>query len=194
MTKFIIHHINQFSIVHAATFFSNGVEYEITFQKLSSDNLIDSTLIFPDNFIFSNKGCWEVTFDIAENARKGTHYHPPVLGRVNAIQVFRIVENIIIDHYKQFQGGMYMYLPVNDEVAAIYRRLASKRLGKGITLEIGLEPYRRGNVLRTPQSYTGTSCRNAGSNRQTWSKDASYPRGAYLRENGSGNPRTSAGM
>lgn len=158
MTRFSTYHFSGRSIIHTAAFYSNSIEYEISLTKINEFNISNSTIIFPSNYCFSESGCWEISFDTVENMVNKTLFQSPPSGSVNSVQVFRTVVNIILDHYTQFNGGMYGYLPNNDNLAAIYRKLINNRLGKGITLEVGLDPERRGNVLRTPKCYRKTFC------------------------------------
>lgn len=134
-------------------FFSNGHEYELNLQSISEFNLVDSSVIFPEGYIFSPNGCWEISFDLAENLANGTYFDRPELGTVSAISVMRTVERAIRDHYNEYKAGMYVFLPDNDKLEAVYKRLVARHLGRGFTIETGLDPDRRGYVLRTPKCY-----------------------------------------
>ena len=141
------------STVHTLTFFSKGQEYELSLQSISAFNTVDSSVIFPNNYTFSASGCWEISFDLVGNMTNGSAFEQPVVGIVNGINVFRTVERAIYDHYSQFKSGMYIFQPDNGKLAAIYNRMLKNRLGRGFTLEIGLDPDRRSYVLRTPKCY-----------------------------------------
>ncbi|MGR7122205.1 hypothetical protein [Klebsiella aerogenes] len=145
--------MNAHSITHTATFFSRDEEYELSLQNVSLLNLVDSSIIFPSEYAFSPQGCWEVVFDLASNRRNLTPFEPPEAGRVNALQVLKTVERMIFDHYNEFNAGMYVFWPDNEALESVYQRLIRKRLGEGTTLEYGLEPDRRGYVIRTPKCY-----------------------------------------
>lgn len=152
-TKFNAFALTGFSTVHTATFFSNGQEYELNLQSISEFNTVDSSVVFPERYAFSSSGCWEISFDLVENMRNRTPFEPPASGVVSAIKVMRTVERAITDHYNEYKAGMYIFLPDNDKLESVYKRLLEKRLGRGFTLEIGLEPERSGYVLRTPKCY-----------------------------------------
>ena len=141
------------STVHTLIFFSKGQEYELSLQSISAFNTVDSSVIFPSNYTFSASGCWEISFDLVGNMTNGRAFEQPVVGIVNGINVFRTVERAIYDHYSQFKSGMYIFQPDNGKLAAIYNRMLKNRLGRGFTLEIGLDPDRRSYVLRTPKCY-----------------------------------------
>ncbi|HDS2562785.1 TPA: hypothetical protein QHU55_002540 [Klebsiella aerogenes] len=153
VTQFKAMTISAFSSVHTAIFFSKEQEYELNLQSISEFNTVDSSVIFPDKYSFSPSGCWEISFDLVENMLNRTPFEPPKAGEVSAISVMRTVERAILDHYNEFKAGMYVFLPDNDKLEAVYKRLLKKRLGRGFTLEIGLDPDRRGYVLRTPKCY-----------------------------------------
>lgn len=152
-TNFKEFNYSEFSIVHMATFHSKGQEYELTLQKVGKFNQQDSTLSFPPNYIFSKNGCWEISFDLVENIVNRNSFVAPKLGLVNPVMVMRTVERAILDHYNEFKAGMYIFLPDNERLEAVYRRLLDRKLGNGFTLEMGLEPDGRGYVLRTPRCY-----------------------------------------
>lgn len=153
VTQFKTMTYSAISTVHTAIFYSNSQEYELNLQSVSEFNTVDSSVIFPDRYVFSPSGCWEISFDLVENMMRGTPFEPPETGVVKAISVMRTVERAIIDHYNEFKVGMYIFLPDNDKLEAVYKRLLTRRLGHGFTLEIGLDPDRRGYVLRTPKCY-----------------------------------------
>lgn len=152
-TKFLAMRYSAHSIVHTATFFSKGHEYEINLQLVSQSNITDSSLIFPKNYQFSPCGCWEVSFDLVENIIRRTPFEPPPQGMINPFQVMRAVERAIIDHYTEFRSGMYCYCPESEMLERAYNAIIDRKLGKGFTLERGLDPERRGYVLRTPHCY-----------------------------------------
>lgn len=141
------------SLMHTTTFFSQKQEYELTLIKISRVNLYESTVVFPSDYIFSGNGCWEISFDLAENIREGHSFEPPPQGTVNALEVMRTIERAISDHYNEFKSGMYIFQPDSIRLEKCYMRLISRRLGQGFTLEFGLDPDRRGYVLRTPKCY-----------------------------------------
>lgn len=153
VTQFTTMRFSAHSRVHTAIFFSNGHEYELNLQSISEFNLVDSSVIFPEGYIFSPNGCWEISFDLAENLANGTYFDRPELGTVSAISVMRTVERAIRDHYNEYKAGMYVFLPDNDKLEAVYKRLVARHLGRGFTIETGLDPDRRGYVLRTPKCY-----------------------------------------
>ena len=144
---------NAYSATHTMVFFSKEKEYELNLQSLSEFNLIDSSVIFPEDYIFSKSGCWEISFDLIENMINRTHFAPPEKEMVNPIAVMRAVERAIFDHYNEYKVGMYVFFPDNDKLEHVYRRLIERRLGNGFTLELGLGPDRREYVIRTPKCY-----------------------------------------
>ena len=153
-TKFLAMRYSAHSIVHTATFFSKGHEYEINLQLVSHNNVNDSSLIFPNNYQFSQRGCWEVSFDLVDNIVRRTPFEPPPSGMINPHQVMRIVERAIFDHYTEFKSGMYCYCPESVMLERVYNATIDRKLGNGFTLERGLGPNRRGYVLRTPHCYS----------------------------------------
>nr|WP_318375298.1 hypothetical protein [Enterobacter sp.] len=152
-TRFLCMEWSRYSFTHTASFKSKGQEYELTLQKVSEFNQQDSTLTFPNNYVFSKNGCWEISFDLVDNIVNHNAFAEPVIGLVNPVAVMRSVERAILDHYNEFKSGMYIFLPDNDKLEAVYRRLLDRKLGMGFTLEMGLEPDGRGYVLRTPRCY-----------------------------------------
>ncbi len=153
MTQFETFHASAISIIHTALFYSKEEEYILTLQSISGQNLIDSSIVFPDNFIFSKNGAWEVVFDLASNAPNGTPFQAPAKGAVSALQVVKSVERMILDHYTEFKSGMYLFWPETEKLENIYKLLLRRLVGQGFTVEYGFEPYRRGYVLRTPRCY-----------------------------------------
>lgn len=141
------------STVHTMIFFSKDQEYELNLQSISAFNTIDSSVIFPNNYAFSRSGCWEISFDLVNNIVNGSAFKQPALGIVSGINVIKMVERAIYDHYTRFKSGMYIFQPDNGRLASIYNRMLKNRLGRGFTLEIGLDPNRRSYVLRTPKCY-----------------------------------------
>ncbi|KHS90531.1 hypothetical protein [Pectobacterium brasiliense] len=152
-TKFLEFRHTKFSIVHQTTFYSKGQEYELNLQHISMFNQQDSSLTFPPNYGFSKNDCWEISFDLVENIENKTFFSEPKLGLINPIAVIRTVERAIYDHYNEYKAGMYIFLPDNERLEAVYKRLLDRKLGKGFTLEMGLDPDGRGYVLRTPRCY-----------------------------------------
>ncbi|KNZ88494.1 hypothetical protein AKG16_09625 [Morganella morganii] len=152
-TKFLCMTCSQFSITHTTKFESKGAEYELVLNKVCKFNLSESTLDYPENYIFSVNGCWEISFDLVDNIENRTPFSRPVKGKVNSVAVIRTVERIIFDHYNEFKAGMYVFLPDDDRLETVYRRLLISKFNKGFTLEIGLKPDGRGHVLRTPYCY-----------------------------------------
>lgn len=145
--------ISGHSTLHMIIFLANGREYELSLQSISRVNTFDSSVDFPDNYTFSTAGCWEITFDLVENMLNKTPFEPLVTSMNSAINVIRIIERFIAAHYTEHHPGMYVFSPVNDRLGTIYRQVLRKRPGRGFTLEIGLDPQRRGYVLRTPKCY-----------------------------------------
>lgn len=153
MTHFLSMTLSPYSVIHSATFRSCKQEYQLQLQKVGEFNLHDSSLALPDNYVFSKSGCWEITFDLIDNIRNQTPFRSPPRDRICPVTVMRAVERTIFDHYTLFHAGMYLFAPENKTLETLYRRLLERRLGQGFTLEMGLEPQRRGYVLRTPRCY-----------------------------------------
>lgn len=153
MVRFICMNYSGVSMIHSTTFYSCGQEYELKLQRITEYTQGESSIIFPNNFIFSRCDCWEVVFDLAVNIASRNLFATPASGLVNAVSVMRIVERLILAHYGEYHAGMYVFLADNHRLAAIYQKLACRRLGRGFTLEVGLDPDRRGYVLRTPRCY-----------------------------------------
>ncbi|WP_038907701.1 hypothetical protein [Dickeya oryzae] len=152
-TKFLSMTYSKYSLIHTTSFKSKEQEYELNLQKVSEFNQQDSTLTFPNNYIFSKNGCWEISFDLVDNIVNRNAFAEPKIGLVSPITVMRTVERAILDHYNEFKAGMYIFLPDNEKLEAVYQRLLDRKLGKGFTLEMGLDPDGRGYVIRTPHCY-----------------------------------------
>lgn len=153
MTEFTQFILSQYSTLSVAFFETKGIEYQVKLQRISAGNLYDSSVIFPKYYQFSARGCWEVTFDLAENITKNTRFQPPAQQSVSPVLVLRKIEKVIDDHYQQYRGGMYVFSAERKALAEVYTRIINRRLGKGTTLESGLDPDRRGYVIRTQTCY-----------------------------------------
>lgn len=68
-------------------------------------------------------------------------------------RVLKCVESIIIDHYTAFNVGLYTFAPADLKLSSVYCRFVMMKKHKGSTIEVGLEPEGRANVLRTPKFY-----------------------------------------
>lgn len=153
MTEFTQHFIPPFSTIHLALFEAKGAEYSVNLHRISAENRYDSSVIFPENYLFSTGGCWEVTFDLAENIKNQRWFQRPRQPTASALRVLRQLGKVIDDHYTLYRGGMYVFSADSKALADVYIKMIARKLGKGTTLESGLDPERRGYVIRTQRCY-----------------------------------------
>lgn len=153
MTKFLGFHGDGGIVTHVARFVCGNREYEVTLNPVTQKNIYDCSFIFPDDFSFSKSGCYEVVFDLASNIQAGTPFVRADTGSFLGRAVLRHVESIINDHYTEFNVGMYFFFPDDESLARVYQRIIAKRFSSDLTLEMGFNPGRRGNVLRTSNCY-----------------------------------------
>lgn len=131
----------------------DGVDYVIQFEEITRENLYDCPIIFPDNYPFTERMMFAVSFDAKINISENRYYSPLIAGTVNAIKVFNQVVSIIYAHYSKQRSGMYLFTPASFRLSTTYCRLICSRRGTGATLEVGLQPKGTGHVLRTPFCY-----------------------------------------
>lgn len=145
--------------VHLAKFTVSEVDYEMLFSQITSDNLYDCAVEFPSGFQFPEYGHhYDVAFDSKLNRINRTPFMratelPPGAGT----RVFKHVERIISDHYTRFNVALYSFVPADSRLMSAYCRFVSLKRHKGFTIEIGLEPEGKANVLRTPRFF-GQAC------------------------------------
>lgn len=139
----------------AARFTVAEVDYEVFFTQVTQANLWDSAVDFPQGFKFPEYGKhFDVTFDTKANRLNKTPFRradelPPGAGT----RVLKCVERVIIDHYTTFNVGLYTFAPADLKLSSVYCRFVTKSKHRGSTIEVGLEPEGRANVLRTPKFY-----------------------------------------
>lgn len=140
---------------HLARFTVANIEYEVYFTQITDANSYDCAVIFPDGFEFPEYGHhYDVTFDSKANRLDGTPFKrarqlPPGAGT----RVLKCVERIINDHYTIFNVAIYTFAPADSKLSSAYCRFVSLKRNKGSTIEVGLEPEGKANVLRTPKFY-----------------------------------------
>jgi|SRR5471030_596204 len=140
---------------HLAKFTVAEVDYEVYFTQITDDNTYDCAVEFPEGFAFPEYGNrYDVTFDTKTNRINRTPFEratelPPGAGT----RVLKCVERIIIDHYTTFNVGLYTFAPADSKLTSAYCRFVSLKRHKGSTIEVGLEPRGKANVLRTPKFY-----------------------------------------
>ncbi|MGB9098994.1 hypothetical protein [Erwinia sp.] len=143
---------------HAARFTVAKVDYEVYFTQITDDNPYDCAADFPGGFAFAEVGNhYDVTFDTKANRVNKTPFArakelPPGAGT----RVVKCVERIIFDHYTAFNVGLYSFVPADSKLTSVYCRAVSLKRHKGSTIEVGLEPKGKANVLRTPEFYRQT--------------------------------------
>lgn len=139
----------------SARFKVAGVEYEVYFTEITSDNPYDCAAVFPDGFHLPEYDHhYDVIFDTKANRENNTNFQrvvglPPGAGT----RVFKQVERIIIDHYNTFRVALYTFAPADSKLTSAYCRFVSLKRHIGTTIEVGLEPEGKANVLRTPRFY-----------------------------------------
>jgi len=132
-----------------------GIDYEVYFTQVTQDNQWDSAVDFPDGFIFPQYAKhFDVTFDTKDNRINKTPFkRADGLPAGAGTRVLKCVERVIIDHYTTFNVGLYTFAPADLKLSSVYCRLVMKSKHRGSTIEVGLEPEGRANVLRTPKFY-----------------------------------------
>ncbi len=132
-----------------------GVKYEVYFVEITDDNPYDSAVDFPEGFLRPDTvRHYDVTFDSDTNIRNETYFK-----RIGALpagagtRVLKCIERIIIDHYNLYRVDLYSFAPADHRLSSVYCRIISKKKHKGSTIEVGLEPEGKANVLRTPRFY-----------------------------------------
>ncbi|WP_220267464.1 hypothetical protein [Enterobacter sp. Colony194] len=130
-----------------------GVNYEVNFTQITHENPYDCAALFPEGFTFPLYGHhYDVTFDtIANRINKTPFKRAEELPTGAGCRVLKCVERIITEHYTHFNVGLYTFAPADHKLLNIYCRLITKKKHKGLTIEVGLEPNGRANVLRTPK-------------------------------------------
>ncbi|WP_210478365.1 hypothetical protein [Pantoea ananatis] len=133
-----------------------GIKYEVFFIEITDENYAyDSAVEFPEGFFKPDSvRHYDVTFDSDTNVRNKTYFKrttdlPPGAGT----RVLKCIERIIIDHYTLYRVDLYSFAPADHRLTSVYCRIISKMKHKGSTIEVGLEPEWKANVLRTPRFY-----------------------------------------
>lgn len=139
----------------AARFTVAGVDYEVFFTQVTNSNQYDSAVEFPEGFRFPVYAKhFDVTFDTKTNRLKNTPFkRAEALPEGASVRVFKCVERIIFDHYTTFNVGLYTFAPADLKLSNVYCRFVTKKKYRGSTIEVGLEPEGKANVLRTPKFY-----------------------------------------
>ena len=141
---------------HSATFAVAGVEYRVYFTQITKANMYDCAAEFPLDFIFPEYGNhYDVVFDSVQNWKEKTHFkRMEDLPNGAGTRVLKCVERIIIDHYNTFNVALYTFAPADLKLSGVYCRFVTMKKHRGFTIEVGLEPEGKANVLRTPKFYT----------------------------------------
>lgn len=144
---------------HRARFTVAGVDYEVLFTQVTRSNPYDSAADFPVGFIFPEYGNhYDITFDTRLNRINGTYFQRVTGLPVGAgTRVLKFVERAIIDHYTAYNVALYTFAPADSRLTSAYCRFVSLKRHTGTTIEVGLEPGGKANVLRTPKFY-GQAC------------------------------------
>lgn len=155
MTKF--DDLNEFGLPReqATRFEVAGVKYEVHFIEITADNPYDSGVDFPKGFSLPEfVKHYDVTFDSNKNTKDNTHFQRMKdLPEGAGTRVLKCIERIIIDHYNLYRVGLYSFAPADHKLTSVYCRIISKKKHIGSTIEVGLEPEGKANVLRTPRFY-----------------------------------------
>ena len=132
-----------------------GVQYEVFFIEITAQNSYDSAVEFPKGFSLpAFVKHYDVTFDSEKNIKEGTNFQRTRgLPEGAGTRVLKCIERIIIDHYNLYRVGLYSFAPADHKLTSVYCRIISKKKHKGSTIEVGLEPEGKANVLRTPRFY-----------------------------------------
>lgn len=139
----------------AARFVVAGVDYEVYFTQITDENPWDSAVEFPEGFRLPEYAKhFDVTFDTKANRLCRTPFRRvEELPAGAGTRVLKCVESIIIDHYTTFNVGLYTFAPADLKLSSVYCRFVTMKKHRGSTIEVGLEPEGRANVLRTPKFY-----------------------------------------
>lgn len=155
MTKF--DECNEFGMPRqqVSMFSVAGVRYEVHFIEITSENPYDSAVEFPKGFSLPNfVKHYDVAFDSEKNIDDKTHFQRTKgLPDGAGTRVLKCIERIIFDHYNLYRVGLYSFAPADHKLASVYCRIITKKKHKGSTIEVGLEPEGKANVLRTPRFY-----------------------------------------
>lgn len=139
----------------SARFSVAGVDYEVFFTEITKVNLWDSAVDFPKGFNLPQYAKhFDVTFDTKANRVNQTYFkRAENLPAGAGTRVLKCVERVIVDHYTTFNVGLYTFAPADSKLSSVYCRLIMKSKHKGSSIEVGLEPEGKANVLRTPKFY-----------------------------------------
>lgn len=130
------------------------IEYVVFFTQITSKNPLDAAVDLPKGFYMPQYiNHYDVTFDSVQNMNQKTHFERVDLPEGAGTRVIKCVERIIFDHYNEYRVGLYSFAPADLKLTSVYCRLISKKKHKGSTIEVGLEPEGKANVLRTPRFY-----------------------------------------
>ncbi|WP_289368081.1 hypothetical protein [Pantoea stewartii] len=154
MTNF--HEMGVYGLLQQSTTFEvAGVNYEVYFIQITDKNSYDSAVEFPKGFSMpDNVKHYDVTFDSDINMKNKTNFQRTKgLPAGAGTRVLKCIERIIIDHYTKYRVGLYSFAPADHKLTSVYCRIVSKKKHKGSTIEVGLEPEGKANVLRTPRFY-----------------------------------------
>lgn len=144
---------------HIARFTVAGVDYEVLFTQVTRVNPYDCVVVFPVGFILPQYGNhYDVSFDTRLNRINKTYFQRATELPVGAgSRVFKSVVKVMTDHYTAFNVALYTFSPADARLASAYCRFVSSKRSTGTTIEVGLEPGGKANVLRTPKFY-GQAC------------------------------------
>lgn len=138
-----------------ARFIVSDTPYEVCFTEITKENTYDCAAALPSEFLLPPYAHhYDVTFDTKTNRINRTPYQ-----RVNnfpagsGTRVMKCVEKVLLDHYAKFNVGLYTFAPADYKLMNLYCRLVSRKRHTGFSIEVGLEPLGRANVLRTPEFY-----------------------------------------
>ncbi|WP_275183435.1 hypothetical protein [Citrobacter freundii] len=142
--------------MQAAIFTVAGVDYGVYFTEVTEVNQYDCAVDFPQGFTFPEYGNhYDVVFDSLQNRKERTFFkRMENLPEGAGTRVLKCVERIIIDHYNTFNVALYTFSPEDLKLSGVYCRFVAMKKHRGSTIEVGLEPGGRANVLRTPKFYT----------------------------------------
>ncbi|NBJ31821.1 hypothetical protein HG548_22300 [Citrobacter sp. DNRA3] len=142
--------------MQAAIFNVAGVGYGVYFTEITEFNPYDCAVEFPQGFTFPEYGNhYDVVFDSLQNRKEKTFFkRMENLPDGAGTRVLKCVERIIIDHYNTFNVALYTFAPEDLKLSGVYCRFVAMKKHRGSTIEVGLEPGGRANVLRTPKFYT----------------------------------------
>lgn len=132
-----------------------NLHYEVFFTEITKENSYDCAALLPAELLLPTYAHhYDVNFDTKSNRLNHTPFkRVALLPPGSGTRVMKCVERVIFDHYTQFNVGLYTFSPADHKLMNLYCRFISRKRLTGYTIEVGLDPSGRANVLRTPRFY-----------------------------------------